>query len=362
MAYKNPPEAMKFFIFDQDFNQLGAITNYKSVKWHEEYQGRGSFYLECVDTKDNISLLQQGRYCARKGYNTAMVFRYDRKESAESSVMVRGFTTLDLIRQRVVAGTKSVYNVENGMYSIVKEQLRGMPYLDTAPEKGFGYVSGTQFTGTNVLDAQIALAESCGLGFRMNFDTESKRHIFEVYEGVDRTYEQTQNDVYMFGEKFRNMNNIIIIDDMQLYANVAYVAGGGEGAERKWVEVGDVEGLDRFEIFVDARDLQQVLYEDGNETILTDEQYEERLISRGIQKLNDHLHAQSFSGDVDPSDWGTKYNLGDIVTCESQRYGVRLNARITEFTEVRENNMPMLSLTLGTPEITYIDVIRSWMN
>ena len=47
-----------------------------------------------------------------------------------------------------------------------------------------------------------------------------------------------------------------LIDSRMNYANVAVVAGQGEGADRAITIVGDAEGLDSFELFVDARDIE----------------------------------------------------------------------------------------------------------
>lgn len=41
----------------------------------------------------------------------------------------------------------------------------------------------------------------------------------------------------------------------QNYRNVALVAGEGEGLDRKTIPVGAAEGMERYELYVDARDV-----------------------------------------------------------------------------------------------------------
>jgi hypothetical protein len=362
------------YIFDRDFNMLGGIDNFLSLQWTEEYQGQGSFELVCADgesasASEYIRLLQQGRYIFNKDKNTAMVIRYLNFNSKEREITVRGYTTLNLLEQRVVYPMQKLNNTEQGMYELVEvanSNEREIPHLTTrrllSGLEGFTYARETQITGTNLLEALSNLGVDSGLGFFMRFDFKGKMHVFEVYEGVDRTYGNETAQPFVFSTEYRNLLNVIAVDDMSIFRNVAYVGGGGEGAARKFVEVGDAEGIERFELFVDARDLQQEYLNDNGDTVtLTDVEYEENLTSRGVQKLNEHIRAESFNGNVDPFRFGVDYNLGDKITCESKHYGKRINARITSYTEITEKNKTMLSLTLGEPEITILQEIKTWL-
>lgn len=354
-------------MFDRDFNRTGMITNYISVKWQEDYYGRGEFMMVCVDSPENIRLLRQNNFLVRSDKKTAMIMRYVKYESADNQIVIRGYTTNDLINQRIIYRTENISTVvdeerttvESGMYKIVNNQVLDIPYMETASAKGFSETFTTQFTGTNVLDAMIILGTQSGLGFYTEFDHKNKNHIFTVFKGFDRREGQRMNRPAKFSAELKNLANVKIVNDISIFRNVAYVAGGGEGEDRTWIVVNDNEhsGYDRYELFVDARDLQRDS-DPESENFQTQAEYEQLLIGRGIEKLNEHIKTETFVAEIEPRGWEEDYYLGDIVSCRSDRYGIRIDTRILGYTEVRENGITTLSLTMGNPEITALNKIK----
>lgn len=358
---------MILHIFDRNYKFIGFIDNFISLTWKEQYQNVGALTLFCNDSVKNIKYLQQGYFVWQKGKRTAMIIRYVKPVEGESQIEVRGYTSLWLLSQRTIYPTQTIYNIETGMYNLVKHSFtsssaRKVTDLDYAFAKGFTYVLDTQYTLIDLMEAENALAVESGLGFYMQFDYENKKNIFTVYEGLNRTYGNGVNKPAMFSTEFGNLQNTIIIDDMTIFKNVAIVAGAGEGVARIVIEVGTATGWDRYELPVDARDLQQEYTDDnGNEVSLTLAQYKIILQARGIKKLNEHVHALSFSGEVNTQDFGEKYYLGDIVSCKSDRYNMRIDSRVTEYEEVTENNITKLKLTFGEPAITLLKEVKSWL-
>lgn len=355
-------EPIILFVYDKDMNLVNMVSNYISLMWQEDYYGLGSFYCECVDTKANIDVFKQGYYVARKGKKTAMLIRYVKKISSENIMIIKGFTTNELVNQRTLWGTKLINNVEQGMYDIVNSSIRSMPYFYISALKGFTERFETQFTGTNVFEALVTLCEQSKLGFYTEFDYKNKKHIFTVFKGRDLSYGNPDNPWKVFSPDFKNLINSDIVDDDILFRNVAFVAGAGEGAERKWIEVNPfgVQGLNSFELFVDARDLQPSAYVDGEEIYYTEAQYHQMLYSRGIEKLNQHNKINTFIGEVSPIGFGEDFYLGDIITCKSTKYGVEMNTRILSYNEVREQGKTKLHLTLGEPELNLKKAVMLW--
>lgn len=353
---------MDIYIFDQSFEQIGMVNTYISLQWKEEYTGKGSFTLICSDTEQNVKLLQMNYYLYQNNKNTAMRIRYIEYDSEESTVTVCGYTTLDLISQRVIYPVRTITNFETGMYSLVERFLKGSESKRNISNftterilngyKGFTYSRETQFTGTDLLEALTALAEEGELGFYMKFDWRNKRHVFTVYQGNDLTQGNGTYVPQIFAEGFGNLQNTIIIDDMSEFKNVAYVAGAGEGTARIYVEVGSATGINRNELYVDARDLQkEYTDDDGKDVSLTTTSYKAILTARGKDKLNQYSRAKSFNGEVSNVGFRDKYYLGDVVSIKSDRYKIRMDTRITQYTEVTEKNKTKLTLTLGNPEI-----------
>ena len=103
---------------------------------------------------------------------------------------------------------------------------------------------------------------------------DKKQFVFKLYAGADRTYAQTENPYVVFSPKFENIANSNYLESKKEYKNVALVAGEGEGAERKTTSVGEGSGLERRELFVDARDISTTT--EDNVT-LSDEEYKKQL-------------------------------------------------------------------------------------
>lgn len=352
-------------IYSPDFEFKGILQAYISLIWTEEYNGLGTFTLICVDSPENIALLQMGYYIYQNNKKTAMIIKYVKPNSEDSIIEVSGYTTLFLLSQRTIFPTQTITQIESGIYALVERFFKGSESIRNIPNftthrllyglKGYTYSQEKQITGNYVDETVFELGEFSEFGAVMNFDFRNNRHVFEVYQGLDRTFGNGINDPALFTVEFGNLPKTIIIDDMSVFKNVAYVAGAGEGTARKYVIVGDTTGIDRYELWVDARDLQQEYTDDsGNNVTLTNAQYTEVLKSRGLSKLNEHLRAKSFNGEVDPANFRTEFYLGDIVSCRSERYGYRIDARISKYTEVTEKNKTKLVLTLGTPEILSI--------
>ena len=126
------------------------------------------------------------------------------------------------------------------------------------------------------------------------------------------------------------------------YCNYAIVGGEGEGANRVIVEVDQTNGEDRRELWVDAKDLQK-----GD---LSDADYRAQLIQRGTEKLAEAARVENFSAAaVDTANFAylTDWDLGDIVSFE--KWGLRLDQRITEVEEVDEGGVFTVTPVCGNP-------------
>ena len=344
---------MRINVFDKEFVRIGILTTYVSLIWNEDYQNYDSFILHARDITENVKLLKNGNFLVPDGKETAGVITEVVIDSTDKTIMAMGYTTGYLLDQRIVAVTNNTVNAESGMRNIVSNNIRGFNDISVAPSKGYADTFEIQHTYTEVPVALNEIAVGSGLGWKMRFDHRNKKHVFEVYKGVDRRQTQNVNTQAVFSDELRNLNNIVIDDDITLFKNYAYVAGAGEGVDRKIVEVGTAVGRDRHEMFVDARDLQP----EENETENSFD-YEERLKNRGISKLNERIQRQSFEIYIDYLDFGTRYNLGDYISCRSRKYNVTLSVRIQKYTDVVENNTKITSLTLGTPRLDVIGYDR----
>ena len=110
--------------------------------------------------------------------------------------------------------------------------------------------------------------------------------------------------------------------------NVTLVAGEGEGSDRRTLSVGTASGLERRELFTDARDISSTT-QDGT---LTTAEYNALLTARGNEKLAENTPAVAFEGEVETTklfQYGRDFYMGDIVQITNE-YGIEGAARIVE--------------------------------
>lgn len=123
--------------------------------------------------------------------------------------------------------------------------------------------------------------------------------------------------------------------------NHAIVLGEGEGEARVRVDVDLSAGEQKRSMFVDARD---ILREEGE----TDDSYNARLAARGYEKLLEQKGTWTCAMNPLPQEFGTLYDLGDIITVLLPDYDLRLQSRLTRFTQQSQNNVIDTILEVGT--------------
>lgn len=152
------------------------------------------------------------------------------------------------------------------------------------------------------------------------------------------------------------------MNSLSNYRNVAYVKGSGEGDERKQQIVGDASGIERFELFVDARDVSDTRIVEDVEEPIPDDEYYPMLTQRGNEKLADTKEVFTFESEINTKSnltYKKDYNLGDIVTTFSRKWGIVSHPRITEITETVDQNGYSLQAVLGNAVPTLVDKIKN---
>jgi hypothetical protein len=112
------------------------------------------------------------------------------------------------------------------------------------------------------------------------------------------------------------------------HKNVTLVAGEGEGISRKTAVVGSGSGLNRRELFTDARDISS----DTESGTLSDVEYYALLNKRGSEALSERIIVTAFDGEVEATrlyKYGRDFFIGDIVQIINE-YGHEGSAYISE--------------------------------
>lgn len=345
---------MEIRFYNKDLNFIGLMENQKSLIWTRRFYEPGQMRLYAPLTEDNLRLMVKGNIVWMRGRVEAAVIedRIIKDTPEESQIEAAGRFLSSYMDRRLIRPSVSFSGkTEVAMRSLLSGAF-ALPRVTLGVLNGFDDTVSFQATYKNLLDYETKLAKTSNIGYRFRPDFNEKVIYFETYKGLDRTLSQSTNNRVVFSERYDNLSEIEYRENDQLKKTTVYIGGSGTGNERTIVTIGEEEtGLDRRELFVDARDLTQA---DG----MTLDEYKEKLRQRGLEKLVEYQETQSLSCVTDANGnfaYKVNYDLGDIVTVKKQNWGISVNLRITEIEEVYENGGMEVHPVFGTPLPETID-------
>lgn len=345
-------------VFDSELNYTGRIENWISMTWEEEYQGEGAFTLTVSDTDKYAKILQRGCFISRNDRTTCMLLVNVERNGENHEIRVGGYTALHLLSYRMAYNKFIIKNIEEGVYRMVSNNLRGLPLTCDAPKGFTDSVEDEVFDCPELLDAVLTLVREGELGIRTVFDSRNRVILFEVYKGDDLTYGTSFG--YTFSTEFGNLYSLVITEDDDLLKNVAVICGANPGCDKTtftYEATPGVLGLDRRELLVDGEPqgtTGEIDPETGEEIKRSFEDWKKAMLDKGKQALTEYNLVQTFEVKTYTGTYGVRYSLGDKVTCKSGRYGLRFDARITQVKERYDQSGSTITMTLGEPTINYI--------
>lgn len=266
---------------------------------------------------------------------------------------------------------------------------REIPQLITSTGKAKGINVNWQSRFKNLAEELVEISFLSGLGWNVAIDYKAKKWVLDIQQGRDFSVNQTIQSPVIFSPQFDNIKNMSYVESDLNHRNTAYVAGQGEGIERRVIELGNIAGLARNEIFIDARDIAEETDTDPPEK-RPEQDIIRDLADRGEQRLREMLQEEyleaeimtpykntsidiidSFVTQFQPVKTVVKkekvistfmyevdYDLGDIVTIQNKEWGVTMNARITEIKEVYEASGFKIEAVFGNNRPTLIDKMK----
>ena len=350
-------------IIDSDFNLLSEIDDFESLIWTRRWHKAGGFELHININKQNTHTLQKENIVLFDG--KAGIIRHreiviDESGKGGETLLIIGSSLSSLVGRRItLPPAGQAYDVVNSnAESVIKHYVdnncinpvdisRKIPNLIIAPNQNRGINLKYQ-SRLKQLDEELEkISIISGLGWDISIDIENKTFMFDVVEGKDLTTSQATNNPVIFSIDFDNIKGQTYVDSDLNYRNQAYVGGQGEGIDRSIVEAGNrQQGLDRHEVFIDARDIQDDL----------------DLPARGQQKLLEMSRVQSFENKIlskGTFEYKKDWDLGDIVMVINYKWGITMETRIVEVKEICESSGFRLEATFGNTIPTLIDKIKS---
>lgn len=348
---------MSIEVYPSDFSTRHEITHAISIQQSMFYNAIGKMQLVVAVNDYNINALQKGSIIYDTTHGATYRIVNVKKDTTQNRITVNGYSTDYLLNKRAVTTKKQIKNIETGVYGIINDNLRSLSRISTAAVKGLtetwqpddpGTVENeSEVYGGQVLDVITPILEYGNLGRRMNWDPSSLSWEFEIYKGQDLT---TGIHAIVFAEEQGMCSELVINEDDSTFKNYAYCTYTLSNDTLNVVTVGTAAGDDRYELWFNTG-----IRQEDNESA---QKTKERAISAGQLELGERISRQSFSVVIDASELGVLYNIGDIVSCSSVRFGVRFNARITGVTYKLDINGEQTSVQLGDPILTALGELK----
>jgi hypothetical protein len=356
---------------------LAEIDDYESLlftrRWHEV----GEFELRINRHKKHTELLQRGNLIMLDASrNKVGIIRHreialDEGGKASETWLVKGIALKGVVARRITvppagdshdrangsAETVMKHYVNNHVVNPV-DAKRKIDMVVLASDQQRGSTINWESRFKNLAEELIEISKASGLGWDVILDFQQKKWIFDVFEGRNLTVNQTENPPVIFSPQFESLKQLSFVESDYNYKNYGYIAGQGEGEDRRVVEVGEAEGLSRIETFIDARDISE---EDEDQQALPEAEIIAKLQQRGQQKLSEFAQEFFLEGQIltnSPFEYEKDYDLGDIVTIQNREWGITRDARITEIKEIYEPGGFQIEATFGESRPTLIKKLK----
>ena len=364
---------MVIYIYDEELTLQGVIDEMTSFIWIRRYWKEGEFKLLVPFTSINAKLLVKNNLIMKKDDNEAAQIKYvtiTKNALGLEEIEVQGKFITHWLDKRVVMNQVVASDTAQAIIERLVEQnaltgSRAIPLLEMITPKPDLQTELIQYASEPFLPTLLtvsSLAKSYKLGFKIETDTKTKKHVFKVTKGKDLTADQTENRPCIFSQEFDNIYEQEFVNSIENLKTVCYVGGEEkEGQERIVVEVGAATGNERDEFFLSASDITQTYMDGETEVTMPLETYVEMLRQRGVEELQSRVETLSFSSKVNVYSnlkYKTDFDIGDRVTCVDKRWGIRINVIITEITESYQKNRNDIDVTFGESLPTLFDKIK----
>lgn len=402
------------WIFNENLRRVGSLRKYEMAQWNNKFRDIGTFSINARYVDENLFLLDKTKtyyvllYMSNDktksdSWNTLHnVFGKIEKVSKEndedadypSTIKVEGRLMPILFSKRVIAGTFDYKNMELIAYvtdlitRCFEKNTERYVDMNVSCQKDNKVYEDTfitkQITGGQLWEELSDYFEQYKLGIviapkidkTFELSSEYGEHLsglsnvagFEVQikTGVDRTRGNGLNTV-IFSKSLSNIKRASYSYNSESDMNVAYIAGEGEGAERKWYEIqkdseNKKSAWNREELWIDARDIQS---EGEDDTTLTDEEYDKLIEQRAYEKFQENAIMDEYSATVNEHNqryvYMRDYDLGDWVTIQDRDLSIEIDAQIVEVTTTLQNNEIINDITFeyGKANKTEIKDIRT---
>lgn len=344
---------MELLALDAAFQPIDYLP-YFNLQWTREYYKVGQFSVQISATSYDPAMVYL--YSAERP-ETGIIQKVELKETVKGRfVQLSGYFLEAILNDKVVYPT---YYASGSIPATVVAMLRqykdDIPLLTVADAPaGQADKTSWQETGGQIADVAYTKLQTVQYSLRCRYNYQENTITAEVWQGLDRTQEQTTNPFVTFSDGFGNLTEVDASSDRSNHKNYAIVAGQDQEENRK-VAYADLSGGGYKRIlYVDARS------ERWDPKEQTEAEYLAGLQQKGLDELLNYQIIQNV--DIQAASSGFEYlqdwDLGDKVDVIVEDVGLAMQARIVTVREVFKQNNHTVEIELGDKKLTDIQKAR----
>ena len=337
---------MFFTVYDPDMVPLGLIEDLTSMVWTRRFRSPGEMALKVPFSDTANEILCVGNIVMKRGGTEAMEITYknlSKDDNNMDTIEVQGKSLMQWFDRRVIVNAIdiSTLTTQGVLKKMIKENI-------TAPSDANRKISCmtlndreayTQDTidyesdeYADLLDSVTNLLSSSQMGCIIKTDPATATHQIDFVRPADKTSSSSYPCV--FSVDFGSLGKQNYTHSTEQYKNMAYVKGSDDAVSTVGA---DFTGYNRREVYISDSD---------------DNSTDKKRKQKGKEELAaSYAEEQTFDGEVETSTnslvYGVDYDLGDRVTCQYNRWGIRVDATISEIQETYENGTMAVNVTFG---------------
>ena len=381
---------MELRVFDETVEPLGLIDEMASLLWHVKYFDVGTFNLLAPITDNNKRLLTEGNIIVKHDgkrevtdaaggiWRRAAQITYvhiTKDENGLEQIEAQGYMLSQWLNKRCIspqivttATNQSIINtmVKNNCGSSADTKRRFPRFIMLAQET----IAGSAVEYANEVYAKLgqevkARAQAGKLGYDILINERSRQYGFYLYKGKDLTAKNSEgNTPCIFSRDFDNVNEQEYTASIENCGNFIYIQGAADDSGSQPVTTVDGEGasgLELTEVFCDATDIARKYQSGETEVTIPLNTYLQMLKTRAAAELENYGKIINFVSTINTNSnlkFKQDFDLGDRITCKETKWGIQIDARITEVTETYQKGAEEIEATFGDSLPTLVDQIR----
>ena len=381
---------MELRVFDETVEPLGLIDEMASLLWHVKYFDVGTFNLLAPITDNNKRLLTEGNIIVKHDgkrevtdaaggiWRRAAQITYvhiTKDENGLEQIEAQGYMLSQWLNKRCIspqivttATNQSIINtmVKNNCGSSAGTKRRFPRFIMLAQET----MAGSAVEYANEVYAKLgqevkARAQAGKLGYDILINERSRQYGFYLYKGKDLTAKNSEgNTPCIFSRDFDNVNEQEYTASIENCGNFIYIQGAADDSGSQPVTTVDGEGasgLELTEVFCDATDIARKYQSGETEVTIPLNTYLQMLKTRAAAELENYGKIINFVSTINTNSnlkFKQDFDLGDRITCKETKWGIQIDARITEVTETYQKGAEEIEATFGDSLPTLVDQIR----